>query len=218
MLAATEADIAMAKNPRNVHGQDANLAVRFYVQAIENLDKSKAEGRPIFDEVEMIRIAVPGQIDRVERPVWDGDKKRFPVHYAHFKSGAEAAETGTPLSVWTAIKVTQVAELAARGVRTVEQLAGMADVDAQKFMGMHALREAAKDFLEAAKGSAHLTQMRAELESRDAALAAQKSAHDAELAALKADMARLLQQSGQTPTPVEAAPRSHRKQKTATAD
>lgn len=219
MLAATESDIHMAKNHRNAFAADGGLNVKFYLAAIENRAKSEAEGRPIFDEVEMVRIAVPAQVDRVERLAHEGDKRRFPLQYAAFKSGKQDAETGTPLSAWPVITVSQVAELAARNVRTVEQLVAMADVDAAHFMGIRALQQRARDYLEAAKGSAHLTQMRAELESRDVALAAQKDVHDSEIAAMKADMARLLARSGQVPTPVEAAPRSHKKRAaTTTAD
>lgn len=155
----------------NSNSQDDRLMVKFYLGALENTAESEKQGRPIFDEVEFISIAVPGQLDRVDRPAWRLDFERFARQYAAFKSGLQAAESGTPLSVWPVIKANQVAELATRNVRTVEQLANIADIDAQKFMGMNELRQRARDFIEAAKGSAPLTAMRTELEARDAKIA-----------------------------------------------
>lgn len=171
--------------------------VRFYMGALENADRSQKEGRPVFDEVEFVSIAVPGQLDRVDRPAWRMDFERFPRQYANFKAGGAAAESGTPLSVWPVIKANQVAELAIRNVRTVEQLAGMADVDAQKWMGMHELRQRAKDFLEAAKGSAPLTAMRAELEARDA-----------KIALLESQMTEVLAQANKVSARDSEAPRA----------
>jgi hypothetical protein len=50
------------------------------------------------------------------------------------------------------------------GVHSVEQLASMPDSQAQKFMGIQALKQKAKDYIEAAKGNAPLEQLRAENE------------------------------------------------------
>jgi len=178
---ADESILQMAQAGDNAFTQDSRLNVKFYLDAIQDDAKSAEEGRPIFTERLMISIAVPGQADCVKRPAWDADFRRFPKHYEAFKAGTQEAETGTPLKMWPVMTVSQVAELAARGVRTVEQLANMADVDAQKFMGLNSLRQKAKDFLEAAKGAAPLTAMRAELESRDA-----------QIASLQAQMTELL--------------------------
>lgn len=189
---------AVVKHRGDLNGaafsQDGNLAVRFKMGAILNTQKSTAEGRPIYDDIEMIRIDVPGQTDHVERPCWDGDRARFPKHYEAFKRNQAMPESGTPLTLWPVLKPSQVAELAARNVRTVEQLAGMADVDASKMMGSASIRNQARDFVAAAKGNAPVLQMRAELESRDA-----------EIAALKAQMAEAMKRME------EDRPRSHHK-------
>lgn len=185
--------------------QDGALAVRFKMGAIYSPAKSKAAGRAVYDDIEMIRIDVPGQADHVERPAWDGDRARFPKQYAAFKEGRDALASGTPLSVWPVLRPSQVAELAARKVHTVEQLAAMADVDASKFMGMHGIRQQARDFLEAAKGAAPMTALRAELETRDS-----------EIAALKAQMAELVRASAERAESEGAPPRRGRPPKTHT--
>src|SRR6266481_6333615 len=57
-------------------------------------------GRPIFDEVEHIRIIAPGGKDNInDRPVTLADKRRFPRQYAAFKAGqSQIAASGTPLT------------------------------------------------------------------------------------------------------------------------
>lgn len=162
---ADESMVQMVEAGGNAHKLDARLNVHFYMGAVQNHEKSALEGRPIFDEKLMISIAIPGQMDIVKRPAWEGDYHRFPKHLEAFKAGTTDAQSGTPLSVWPAITVGQIAELATRHVRTVEQLAAISDVDAQKFMGMNELRQRAKDFIEAAKGTAPLTAMRAEMDA-----------------------------------------------------
>jgi hypothetical protein len=68
-----------------------------------------------------------------------------------------------------------VEEFAFFNVRTVENLAEMNDGVLQKFMGGQALRQRARDFLAAAKDAAPLSQLRAELEKRDAEIEALKA-------------------------------------------
>ena len=174
------------------YAQDAILNVQFDMGVILNDGKTAAAGRPVYDEIETVRIAVPGRMDYVVRPAWEQDRQRFAQQYAAFKQGLSAATSGTPLAMWPPIKKSQVAELSVAGVRTVEQLAAMSDIDAMKFMGNHELRAMAKDFLEAAKGAAPMVAMRHELQSRDA-----------EINNLKAQMAQLVEAQTRAATPHE---------------
>lgn len=178
---ADEISMKMAEAGDNIAAQDSRLIVRFYVGSEEDREASDKEGRPIHKPVERIRILIPGERDYVDRHAWEGDKRRFPKHYEEFKSNKDVVESGTPLSAWPGIATPQIAELAHFNVKTVEQLAAMADAAAQKFMGINALRQRARDFLEAARGAAPLTAMRAELETRDS-----------EIAVLKQQMAQLM--------------------------
>ncbi len=172
---ADESTIRMVEAGDNANTQDERLLVRFYLEAIHNEDKSKAEGRPVFEEIVMVSITAPGWTDHVKRPAWEADYQRFPKQLAAFKSGQETPETGTPLKMWPLVTVGQVAELNYRNIRTVEQLAAVADVDATKIQGAIALRQSARDFLEAAKGAAPMTALRAELEARDSRIAAMEA-------------------------------------------
>lgn len=160
--------------------QDAGLNVEFYMEALPDQAATLEKGSPQFKEVVMISIAVPGQLDVVKRPAWDADYRRFPKLWKAFQEGQTTPEAGTPLSVWPQVTVVQVKELNYRGIRTVEQLAAVSDVDCTG-MGMFSLRQRARDFVEAAKGNAPLVQIRAENE-----------ALNLEVAALKAQMAEVI--------------------------
>lgn len=165
------------------HAMDKRLFVNFYRKAVLNKFKSSQEGRPIFDEVDYVRIIIPGdKYNVVDTPATEEHTRvRFAEQYERFLKGQEQATSGTPLEMWPQLTISQVAELKAINVYTVEQLAEMSDQLAQKFMGNHQLRQKAKLYLEAAAGEAVTTKMQAELEKRDN-----------EIETLKAQMAQLM--------------------------
>jgi hypothetical protein len=178
----------MAENP-NAGPQPGDEAVhaRFYLYPHKNEAKTLEAGRPIYEDREYVRIAVAGDKDNIiERPARVNDKLRFPRQYEAFKRGEGEVLIGTPLTTWPAMSRSQVEELAFFGVRTVEQLAEMADAQIQKFMGGRQLRDRARAFIATAKGEAPLLQMQAELESRDSKIAALERRLD-ELMAEKED-------------------------------
>jgi hypothetical protein len=170
---------------------DEKLAIAFDMHPVLNEEKSRLEGRPIYDEVPYITIQVPGDnANQIHRPFWDdplspaSDSRRFGRQYADWKAGKAPGATGTPLAAWPAMTRAEVAELAHFNVTTVEQLADMADVHAQKFPGIQRFKKLAQDFIAAAKELAPLTKMRAELEERDATIEGMKQ----QLAALEAEV------------------------------
>jgi hypothetical protein len=158
-------DGAMFDQPQSE--DDKRLYVQFFMEAVKNETKSAAEGRPIFDEKPLIRIFTPGSRDVMVTRATPQYQARFAAQWAKFQQSQEQAVDGTPLEQVPFLTVGQVAELKAINCITLEQLAGMADSLAQKFMGSHQLRQRAKDFLEVAKSAAPMTQLRAELEERD---------------------------------------------------
>jgi hypothetical protein len=147
---------------------DENLLVKFYFDAVKDDVETAKEGRPIFKEVEMIDIRIPGSKDNiVVRPVRPRDLERFPRHYAAFKQRTEGGEKliGTPLEQWPLLTKAQVEELKFFNIRTVEQLGGAPDSTGQKFMGFNGMKQKAQDYVAASKDSAALSQMRDKLES-----------------------------------------------------
>ena len=147
---------------------DEQLLVKFFIKPVKNAKKSLDEGRPIFDDIECIDIRVAGSRNgHVCRPARFNDKNRFPKHYAAFKNRSEAPLEGTPLIEWAVVTRSQAEELAFFNVKTVEQLAHMADTQAQKFMGINSLRQKAKDWLKEAKENAPALKLAEELRVRD---------------------------------------------------
>lgn len=170
----TEGFTSLADNPE---AGDERLRVTFHNHPVHDERASAVEGRPIFAEVDFIRIATPGDASSVIfQPVDEVHRRRFGQRYETWKrSGGAEVESGTPLEAWPAISRAQVEELRHFNCRTVEQLAGMPDAHASKFPGIQKLKRQASDYIEAAKGNAPTTQLRAELEARDAEMAALKA-------------------------------------------
>lgn len=155
---------------------DENLRVAFSYFPHFNESESNKEGRPIFDQKVYVTIIVPGQQDVVHRVAWAKDFHRFPRQHAAFKNNEnQDAASGTPLKVLPWLQLNQVKELEYFNCFTVEQLANLPDSSAGKFMALQTLKQKAKDYLEAAKGAAPLTAMRAELEERDQKIVAMQA-------------------------------------------
>lgn len=146
---------------------DAGLSVRFMMQSHFNDVRTREEGRPIFEMREYIYIGVPGDTtSTVFRPVQERDQKRFPRQWLAFQTGKEQTQ-GTPLTEIAWLTRAQCDELAYFKIQTLEQLASVSDGNAQRYMGLKALREKAERHLETIKSEAPLHKMEAELDKRD---------------------------------------------------
>ena len=132
---------------------DKSLLVKFFVKPREDKTASVREGRPIFRDTEYIDIKIPGNRGSGAcRPATEEDKKRFPEHYAKFKQRVtDERDEGTPLSEWAPMSRSTAEELAFFHVKTVEQLANMADVQVAKFKGLFELQAKAKAWLKNAQ-------------------------------------------------------------------
>jgi len=166
-------DLAYAKigqqQPQSV---DDGLAVTFEVEAQEDEEASKKAGRRVFKNVEMVEIRIPGDID-IRRSVVDDDiKARFARRYEHWKRGqTDHAAEGTPLTEWPPISKAQIAEARFLGIYTVQQLAAVADGNAQRLgPGWVSLRQKAKDWADTEKKNAPIVALRNENEALKARL------------------------------------------------
>jgi hypothetical protein len=160
--------MAMDEGGYNRYKDDHRLLVTFYIKPIQDAALTLKEGRPMFIDTECVRIMTPGDKSSIlDRTAHAEDKMRFAKQYQQFKAGAEQAQVGTPLEAWPMVTRAQVEELKFFGIRTVESLAEIADVHAQKFMGINMLRQRARDYVEAAKGTQPMAEMRAQLEEKD---------------------------------------------------
>jgi hypothetical protein len=156
---------------------------RFYMMPVEDPDATRREGRPIFKDVEMVEVMIPG--DRLTRPhfiVEDQHRQRWPDVYAAFKRGAQQAMSGTPIEQWPIMTTSRVAEMKAIGIFTVESLADLSDAQVRELgPGAMQLREQARAFLERASSGA--------VEAAQAARIAELEAKIERLAQMQAGMA-----------------------------
>lgn len=151
--------------------QPDTLSVRFEMEAQEDEAASKEAGRPVFREVEVVEVRIPGDPDIRRRPATEADRQRWPKQYLAFRTmnpEEKDGTVGTLLKVWPVMKLAQIKEAAYFGIQTVEQLASVSDSNLQRLgPGWVSLRNQAKDYLERAKDSGLLTKMRSELDERD---------------------------------------------------
>ena len=157
-LQEAEMDITtLAHSTRRTQG-DEYLAVRFYHESKEKKDKSLKAGRPIFEDVVYVEIMQPGNKDNIiNRPATEMDKQRFAKHYAMWKartSNEDHQLVGTPLSEWAGVTRSQANELSFFNVKTVEQLAHMADSNTNNMMGLGGLKDKAKKYLDSSADQA----------------------------------------------------------------
>jgi len=135
---------------------DSRLSVQFFSKPLQNNFKSEQEGRPIFDDCDMVRIYVPGDDKNiVETFVREDHKRRFPLQWAHYQNkmqGDQRLAGKTPINQWPRITAGQAEELRALKFLSVEDVANASDTSLQSIgmiagMSPYAFREAAQRFL-----------------------------------------------------------------------
>ncbi len=152
---------------------DKHLWVQFSMEPMPDPEASQKEGRPIYKEVPHIKIMQPGNKESiVVRPITEMDKARFRQQYENWIAGNKEVLEGMPLEKWPRITRAQVEELKHFNVRTVEQLAGMSDANAQQFMGIATLRQWAREDVARGKEGALSGQMVQALKAKDDQIAA----------------------------------------------
>lgn len=189
---------------------DKRLLVRFSLESRVDRKATAEAGDGVirYKNVEFVTIHIPGDKTlNVHRPVMPSDKQRFPLQYAAFKNSGVGNDgiIGTPLSIWPGCTPAQASELAYFNVRTVEQLAAMPDgVRASQMMGVNALRNAARAFVENNKQQAPLLKVQAELKERDQQIAALTETVKEQGEQVKALIARLTSDPAKEPAPKKA--------------
>jgi hypothetical protein len=160
---------------------DANVAL-FKQHPLPNEARSRAEGRPIFDDMEIVEIRTPGSRDVKVFPAtafshWEPDPEtgglkkvsyaeRFSRQYQQFKRRDLQTKSGTPLDYVPFLSEGKRSELRALNIYTVEALAA---VDGQELKNLGAggreWKNAAMEYIAAGKAAAPNLQMEAELAS-----------------------------------------------------
>lgn len=156
----------------------SHLAVEFFMDARLNKRKSDEAGRPIYDDVEKVRIRTAGDPKNVfvspahapscvrdpatNKPLTYAELHAAP--YEAFQRNIEYRGSGTPLSEAPFVSAGKRRELEALGVMTVEALAGLEGTNLGRLgMGGRELKTKAEAWLAKASGSAETTRLVAEL-------------------------------------------------------
>jgi hypothetical protein len=145
--------------------QRETVRARFYTEQEEDIVATKAEGRPIFRPVEMVEVRTPGDRYTVGVfPVEDKHRERWHNEYAAFKRGEMQAQSGTPLEMWPIVTTSQVYELKALSIFSVEDVAGLSDANLSRLGPMgRELRTKAQAFIDVAKGGAVVSEQAAQI-------------------------------------------------------
>jgi hypothetical protein len=140
------------------------VAVGFGLYPKQNRKATEKAGRPIFDDVEYVKIITPGEKNTVFfQPATDQHRQRFPKAYARFKAGNVVPEQGTPLEQWPAIARSQVMSFKAIGIHTVEAMAAVHDGNVEALgHGGRELREKARGYIRQAEDTAAVQKLAAE--------------------------------------------------------
>jgi hypothetical protein len=169
----------MAVDPKN---PDASLVALFRHQAILNEAKTAKEGRPIFDDQEVVEVRFPGSRAMSVFPAtaishWGVDPftgsqtkityaERFASQYRQFKEHASQTKSGTPLAHAPFLTEGRRAELRALNIYTVEALAS---IDGQELknlgIGGREMKNQAEEYIAEGKLKAPNLQMQIELDA-----------------------------------------------------
>lgn len=178
--------------PATDTGDTRHLFIEFFLDAVENQNKSRKEGRPVYDEREFVRIKFVGDPKRIHvapahekfwrdpsTNTWVSYAERYHKHYDAFKTGEAVKGSGTPLEELHFINVAKRAELKALNIHTAEALAQM-DGAALARVGMYgrSLKTQAQAYLDSAAKTAPFSKLAEE----NAALVARIQALEAQMA------------------------------------
>jgi hypothetical protein len=157
----------------------SHLHVEFFMDAVQDQAESAKQGRPIYKDVEMVRIRIAGDKYSVfVAPASDPSSVRDPntnyrltyaqLHsgpYEAFKKGVAYAGTGTPLAELPFLTESQRKELRALNIHTAEALAGL-DGQMLSKIGMFGrqMKTQAEEYLKKAQNAAGVSQLARENE------------------------------------------------------
>lgn len=181
----------------DIYSAGDGTALRFFYEPVKNNFQSEKAGAPIFDTSLFVEVITPGSTEsmpkfEVERTyceqaglVNDARMVERSPKYEQYKQQVEAYKdksgefltSGTPLTQWPVIDAGTAATLQARGIKTVEMLAGVSDGNlANLGTGGRVLRDQAKGYIDSrqfAVPSAQMSATNANLMEENARLTSQ---------------------------------------------
>lgn len=159
-----------------------NLVVaRFFIHTVQNESKSKAAGRPIYDEMECcevrmaankqtVHVAPAHEVFRKERNFQTGEVNdityamAYNDQYKRFKDGLSQDQSGTPLSELPFLTASKRLELKALNIHTAETLASLDGPPLKQLgPGGRELKNQAQAYIDKAAGSVDVVALAARI-------------------------------------------------------
>ncbi len=163
-------------------GDDQRLFVEFVSRSVQDEVQSRDAGRPVFVQVDYVRIRQPGERDEILRPAHRGDQRRFARRWQAYQEGRQELPNGTPLAILFPNNPEVVENLKYDKIFVVEQLAALNDTQIGNIgLGGRQFVDKAKAFLAAASNGKGLQELFAEVDQ----LAASITAKDKRIEALE---------------------------------
>ena len=154
-------------------GDDQRLFVEFVSRSVQDEVQSRDMGRPIFVQVDYVRIRQPGERDEILRPAHRGDQQRFARRWQAYQEGRQELPAGTPLAILFPNNPEIVENLKYDKIFVVETLAGLNDTQIGNIgLGGRQFVDKAKAFLAAASNGKGLQELFAEVDQLAAGLKA----------------------------------------------
>lgn len=145
-----------ARNPDDI------LHVQFYERVEKDNFASQKEGRPIFKNVDFIKIMKPGDnTTEIDTYATEADKRRFHRQWALYQNNKSSEQVqGTDVREWPIIDRATAEGLRAQKFYTVEQIANASDQQSQALgmMGPRLKQQAQAYLLKAKDGAANQAQ------------------------------------------------------------
>lgn len=158
----------------------AHLHIEFFNDANHHKRLSAEQGKPVFVDVEMVRIRFLGtpevhvapahakcaQVNEIGQPSrWITYAEKYHRHYRTWKESGDNAVQGTPLDEATFLTAAAKSTLRAMEIKSVEAVASMSDQIAKQ-VGPMALnwRDDAKTLLAKQEDNSTVLQMRSEMD------------------------------------------------------
>lgn len=153
---------------------DDKLIVGFYRKSVLNQARSRAEGRPIHESHDFIKIMHPGEkLNVVDRPVTENDKHRWPRNWHHYQQGLRQTPDGVPINLLFPAQPEIETMLRGYNIHTVEQLSNLsAEGISTVGMGAQDWVNKAKRYMENANKGVNHHEHEIALSTRDAKITA----------------------------------------------
>lgn len=145
----------------------SKAAVFFFSKPKEFPSESRAEGKPVWKNVDYVRVQQPGERDAVVLEATHVHKQRWPKQWEDYQAGKKSIPEGTLTSILFPGDEAIVLNLRQLGIYTVEQLAEMPDSATSNLPFGGNLKQKAIKYLELQNGAQGFNKLQAELQAKD---------------------------------------------------